>query len=143
MFSKKNNVKGSKTMTVIAEGVKIEGKIHSPGSTRIDGNLNGEIIIEKDLVIGKEGTVEADVKTHNAIIAGEFNGEMIASGEVEITSSGRFTGNLTQKDALLTVSKGGVFKGESVISDNNDIFQKETEKTRRADREMRGQATSR
>ncbi|MGM0366761.1 MAG: bactofilin family protein [Actinomycetota bacterium] len=122
VFSKKENIRGSKTVTVIAEGVKVEGKIISPGSTRIDGSVKGEIISHKELVIGKEGEVEADVKTNNAIIAGSFKGKMIASGEVEVTPTGKFMGNLTQKDALLTVSKGGVFKGESIISDNQDIF---------------------
>ncbi|MDZ7838740.1 MAG: polymer-forming cytoskeletal protein [Actinomycetota bacterium] len=91
----------------------------------MDGNLRGEIISGKELVVGKEGHVEADIKTTNATIAGYFKGDMIASGEVEITSTGKFVGTLTQKDALLTVSKGGVFKGESRISDNAEIFNME------------------
>ncbi len=47
---------------------------------------------------------------------------MISAGEVEITATGKFSGSLIQKDALLTISKGGLFKGESVISENQDIF---------------------
>ncbi len=123
MFSKKDmDLQISKTLTVIAEGVIIEGKIYSKGSTRIDGMLTGEIISANEFVIGKEGKVEANVKTNNAIIAGSFKGEMIAAGEVEITATGKFLGNLIQKDALLTIAKGGLFKGESTISDNQDIF---------------------
>lgn len=122
IFSKNENSKASKTLTVIAEGVRIEGKIYSPGSARIDGTMRGEIISGKELVVGKEGHVEANIKTTNATIAGYFKGDMIASGEVEITSTGKFVGNLIQKDALLTVSRGGVFKGESKISDNAEIF---------------------
>lgn len=126
MFSKKEseNVM-SKTLTIIAEGVFIQGKIFSHGTTRVDGKVNGEIISEKEFIIGKEGKVNANVKTSNAIISGYFKGEMIASGEVEITSTGRFVGNLIQKDALLTISKGGLFNGKSVISDNQEIFKKE------------------
>ncbi len=127
MFSKKENIRGSKTVTIIAEGVRVDGKVFSPGSTRIDGSINGEIITQKELVIGKEGKVDAKAKTSNAIIAGSFKGEMIASGEVEITPTGKFIGNLTQKDAMLTISKGGVFKGESLISDDQDIFKIEDE----------------
>ena len=128
---KETDSPGSKTLTVIAEGVYIEGKIYSRGSTRIDGTVSGEIISEKEFTIGKEGKVEANVKTNNAIIAGSFNGEMIASGGVEITATGKFIGSLTQKDALLTVQKGGLFKGQSTISDNPDIFKIEIpEKTK-------------
>jgi len=66
--------------------------------------------------------------TKDAIIAGSFKGEMTASGEVEISSTGKFIGNLTQKDALLTISKGGLFKGQSIIGSGNDAFKPVQEK---------------
>ncbi len=122
IFSKKENIRGSKTVTIIAEGVRVQGDIISPGSTRIDGSLKGKIVSQKELVIGKDADVEAAVKTTDVIIAGTFKGDMVASGEVEITPTGSFIGTLTQKDALLTVSKGGVFKGESLISDDSGVF---------------------
>ncbi|MCL6087424.1 MAG: polymer-forming cytoskeletal protein [Actinobacteria bacterium] len=126
MFSKKDLDSagaGNKTLTIIGEGVVIEGNLYSPGTTRIDGVVHGEIIAEKEIIIGKEGKVEANVRTKDATIAGSFTGNMIASGEVEITSSGKFSGNLTQKDALLTIEKGGIFKGESTISEDEKIFE--------------------
>ena len=126
MFSRKDVdsvVSNNKTLTIIGEGVVIEGNLYSPGTTRIDGVVNGEIIAEKEIIIGKEGKVEAKIKTKDAMIAGTFIGNMIASGEVEISSTGKFTGNLIQKDALLTIEKGGVFKGESVISEDQKIFE--------------------
>jgi len=126
MFSRKDIVSpspGNKALTIIAEGVLIDGTLFSPGTTRIDGRVNGEIISEKEVIIGKEGKVEAKVKTKDAVIAGAFTGNMIASGEVEITSTGKFTGNLIQRDALLTIEKGGLFKGEIVISEDQKIFE--------------------
>ncbi|MHB1274501.1 MAG: bactofilin family protein [Candidatus Humimicrobiaceae bacterium] len=127
MFAKKDidNIGSSnnKTLTIIGEGVVIEGSLYSPGTTRIDGKVTGEIIAEKEIVIGKEGKVEAKIKTKDAMIAGSFVGNMIASGEVEISSTGKFTGNLIQKDALLTIEKGGLFKGESMISEDQKIFE--------------------
>ena len=129
MLSRKSTeVKGSKNITIIAEGVKVEGKINCPGSARIDGTVNGEITIEKEIIIGKEGKVEANIRTKDAVIAGTYKGDMIASGEVEITTTGKFIGNLTQKDALLTIAKGGLFKGESLIGSNADIFKSKDEK---------------
>lgn len=113
----------NKTLTIIGEGVVIEGNLYSPGTTRIDGKVTGEIIAEKEIIIGKEGRVEAKIKTKDAVIAGNFIGNMIASGEVEISATGKFTGNLIQKDALLTIEKGGMFKGESVISEDQKIFE--------------------
>ena len=122
----------TKTLTIIAEGVSVDGKIHSRGSTRVDGNVKGEIISDKEFIVGKEGRVEANVRTSSATIAGSFKGEMIASGDVEITASGKFTGNLIQKDALLTIQKGGLFKGESIISDDQEIFKTEGTENRKS-----------
>lgn len=116
LLKREPEIKGSKTLTIIAEGVTIEGKVNSPGSTRIDGTVKGEVISDKEVIIGKEGKVNANVQTRNAVIAGSFNGEMNASGEVEISATGKFVGNLIQKEALLTIAKGGLFKGESIIS---------------------------
>ncbi len=126
MFSKKEKSSvsgGSRTLTIIGEGVIISGNLYSPGITRIDGIVTGEIIAEKELIIGKEGKVEARIKTKNATIAGSFKGNIVASGEVEITSTGKFVGHLIQKDALLTIEKGGVFRGESVISEDQKVFE--------------------
>lgn len=113
---------GSREWTIIEEGVYIEGRVYSRGSTRINGIVKGEIISEKELVIGREGKVEANIKTNTSKILGSFKGEMIASGEVEITATGRFIGNLTQKGTLLTIQKGGLFKGQSIVTDNQDIY---------------------
>ena len=120
---KKSIQRNDNTLTIIGEGVTIKGNLYSPGITRIDGKVSGEIIAEKELIIGKEGKVEAMVKTNNATVSGYFKGNMIASGEVEITSTGKFIGNLTQKDALLTIEKGGIFKGESIISEDQKLFE--------------------
>jgi cytoskeletal protein CcmA (bactofilin family) len=129
MLSRRNTeVKGTKNLTVIAEGVEVNGKINCPGSLRIDGSVKGEIITGKDTTIGKEGSVEASIKTTNAIIAGTYKGDMAATGEVEVTSTGKFIGNLTQKDALLTISKGGLFKGESTVNSGSEVFKQEDTK---------------
>ncbi len=123
MLSKnRTEAHGSKTLTIIAEGVKIEGKLYSKGSTRVDGEVFGEIVSENEFIIGREGKVEAHIRTNNAVIAGSFKGEMIAAGEIEITATGKFVGNITQKDALLTVAKGGLFKGQITISEDQELF---------------------
>ena len=54
--------------------------------------------------------------TKDAVIAGNYKGDMIATGVVEIKSTGKFTGNITQKNgSSLMIEKGGVFKGKSIV----------------------------
>jgi cytoskeletal protein CcmA (bactofilin family) len=127
-FKRDIEVTGTKNLTIIAEGVEIKGNINCPGSLRIDGEVKGEIITGKDIAVGKQGIVEANVRTTNAVIAGTYKGDMVASGEVEITQTGKFIGNLTQKDALLTIAKGALFKGGSTINPSSEVFKVKDER---------------
>ena len=138
MLSRKGaEIKGAKNVTIIAEGVKIDGKVNCPGSARIDGAVKGDIVIENEVIIGKEGKVEAKMKTKDAVVAGSYKGNMIATGEVEITATGKFIGNLTQKDALLTIAKGGLFKGESLVGDAETFKPKEEKKVTSTDQRIK------
>lgn len=122
MFSIKSN--GNNSSSIISEGVKIEGNIHFPYSVEIDGIVIGDIISDDVLIIGKEGRVESNIKTKNAVISGKFKGDMVASGMVTITTTGKFIGNLTQKGAMLSIEKGGLFKGKSIVSENKSLIKK-------------------
>ena len=54
----------------------------------------------------------ADVHTSDAIIMGQYEGNMVATGNVEITASGHATGNI-ETDSL-EISKGAFFNGNVV-----------------------------
>ena len=119
MLSVKNN--GNSHMSTISEGVEIEGKIHFSGPVKIDGSVIGDIISEETLTIGKAGIVESNIKTKNIIISGKLSGNISASGLVEITSTGRLKGNISQEDAMLKIEKGGMFRGKSIIKENEVV----------------------
>ena len=63
-------------------------------------------------MIGERGEVNAAVRTVDAIIHGTYEGDMVASGTVEITVTGRVTGNI-ETDSLV-IAKGGFFNGNVV-----------------------------
>ncbi len=119
MFGTKTNG-GSNNTTVIAEGVKIEGKLFTQGAARINGTVMGNIKSENVLTIGKNGAVESNIIAKDAIIAGSFKGKLTASGEVEITSTGRFIGDLVQRSGHFSINKGGLFSGRCIIEDGED-----------------------
>ena len=111
-----NKIGGSNIVAIIATGIVVNGKIYSPESVQIDGKVKGKIEAGNKIVIGKEGKAEANAKTKDALIAGVFEGNMFASGTVEISSTGKFFGNLTQVEPSLTIAIGGLFKGKSMVS---------------------------
>jgi cytoskeletal protein CcmA (bactofilin family) len=102
-------------ITIISDDVKIDGKLRFSRSAKIDGEVTGDIKSDDTLTISRNAKVKANIKANNAVVSGYFEGVMHASGQVEIKSTGRFVGDLIQASSNLTIEKGGVFKGKSII----------------------------
>ena len=105
-------------ITIISDDVKIDGNLIFSRSAKIDGEVTGDIKSDETLTISRNAKVKAKIKTQNSVISGYFEGVMHASGQVEIKSTGRFIGDLIQTSALLTIERGGMFKGKSIIEDD-------------------------
>ena len=96
-------------LTVVGEHAKMEGKFEIADSIQIECEVGGELQVGGKLVIGEKGVVNANVQTVDAIVMGHYDGNMVATGNVEITATGRVSGNI-QTDSLV-ISKGGFFNG--------------------------------
>jgi len=104
-------------LTVVGETAKIEGKFQIADSIQIECEVGGELRVGGKLVIGEKGVVNAAVETVDAIILGHYDGNMTATGNVEIAATGRVRGNI--KTDSLVITKGGAFKG-NVAKINDD-----------------------
>jgi cytoskeletal protein CcmA (bactofilin family) len=96
-------------LTVVGEHARMEGKFDITDSLQVECEVGGELNVGGKLVIGEKGVVNANVQTVDAIIMGHYEGNMVATGNVEIAETGRVTGNI-QTDSLV-ISKGGFFNG--------------------------------
>ncbi len=96
-------------LTITGNSAKIEGKFDITDSIQIECEIGGELKVGGKLVIDHKGSVRADVQTVDAIIHGEYEGNMVATGSVEITPTGRADGNIETNS--LVISKGGFFNG--------------------------------
>jgi len=104
-------------LTVSGETAKFEGKFEVADSIQIECAIGGELRVGGKLVIGEKGVVNANVETVDAIIMGHYDGNMTATGNVEIAATGRVSGNITTDS--LVISKGGFFNGNvSKIHEN-------------------------
>jgi cytoskeletal protein CcmA (bactofilin family) len=99
-------------LSVVGSTAQMQGRFDIAESIRIECEVGGELTVGKTLEIGPHGVVRADVRTVDAIIMGEYAGNMTATGNVEITATGRVTGNI-ETDSLV-IAKGGFFNGSVV-----------------------------
>ena len=84
MFGSKNDKSSSNTNPVatnvsnsIVEGTKITGDIIASNDIRIDGELTGNLDCNGRVIIGPQGKVEGKIQAQNAIIEGNFLGEIL------------------------------------------------------------------
>ncbi len=110
-------------LTIVGNHARIEGKLDIADSIQIECEVGGELNVGGKLVIGEKGVVTADARTVDAVVMGQYEGNMVATGNVEITSTGRVNGNI-ETDSLV-ISKGGFFNGNVVkIKDREQEAQK-------------------
>ena len=105
---------GMTLLTIVGSSAKLEGKFDIADSIQIECEVGGELTVGGKLVIGEKGVVNANVQTVDAIVMGVYEGNMVATGNVEIAETGRVTGNI-ETDSLV-ISKGGFFNGNVVKS---------------------------
>jgi cytoskeletal protein CcmA (bactofilin family) len=114
-----------KLLTISGESGAIEIKIKISGSIEINCEVKGQLGIDGQLIIQKNGYVNADVVTTDAEIIGRYEGNMEASGNVEIKETGVVNGNI--KTDSLIINKGGIFAGNVFrLSENTEIAKKKT-----------------
>ena len=97
------------TAGVIGRGLFIKGELHGEEDLVIEGRVEGEITLEKHLVIESTGVILADIQTENITIKGEMRGNMAATAKVEIHTSARVVGDIVAPRVV--IEDGAKFKG--------------------------------
>lgn len=114
-----------KLLTISGESGAIEIKIKIVGSIEVGCEVKGQLDIDGQLIIQKNGYVNADVVTTNAEIIGRYDGNMEASGNVEIKETGVVNGDI--KTDSLIINKGGIVAGNiSRLNENTETIKKKT-----------------
>lgn len=102
-------------MTNLTTDVEIKGTIKFEKTMNIDGKFEGELIANQgELIVGKTGTVKADVKVKNATIEGRLDGNLEAAEKVELKQNAQLIGDLQAK--TLVIEEGVVFVGQCNVN---------------------------
>ena len=99
--------------TVVGATVKIEGDLVSEGDIRVDGIVAGKIKTSKNLYVGPQASIEADVEAANAWLAGAVKGDVKIKESLIIQETGKVSGNIAC--ARLAISEGASFSGSCTM----------------------------
>lgn len=96
-------------ITQIGHSVTIKGDINGNSDVRVAGNVVGGISIEGELIVERQGVVEAEIKTTTAVVAGSVKGNIECSDKLILESTSQFEGNIKTK--RLIIQEGAIFQG--------------------------------
>jgi cytoskeletal protein CcmA (bactofilin family) len=103
---------------IIAAKTVIKGELTGDEDVIVEGNVDGQIRITRDLRVGANGVVKATVEAQSIIVSGELIGDCQASVRVEIQATGRLTGNI--RAPKIVIAEGAMFRGNSDMSARKD-----------------------
>ena len=121
-------------VTNMTADVEIKGTIKFSHILKIDGKFEGEMITDEgDVIVGKTGSIKANIKVKNAIIEGHVDGNIVASEKVELKERAQLIGDL--KARTLVIEEGVVFVGKCNV--NPDGFKMENPNFKEGKKEER------
>jgi cytoskeletal protein CcmA (bactofilin family) len=100
-------------VTILGEGVVLEGDLRFSGVTRVYGTLRGRISAApgSSIILMETAVVEGDLDVDSLVIAGFVRGTIRASGRVSIEGTGRVIGNVDTKK--IAIEFGAYLEGET------------------------------
>ena len=108
----------SEDITIISNGVKVEGKVSSNGSIRLDGIIQGDIVCQGNITIGDSGEVYGKVNGQSITIGGKVEGIINAKEKLMLESKANLKGDVFTK--ILVVEAGARFDGKSNMGESRE-----------------------
>ena len=110
--------------TVIAEGLKIEGRVTAEGLVEVNGHIEGELHCTS-LLISHKGRITGTIQAERVVVDGTVEGP-IEGGSVVLKSRAHVVGDIHHQ--ALAIERGAFFDGRSVQLRGNGQTAKKLER---------------
>ena len=109
---KKKKPAQASSASIITPGTSIKGEIRCEGNILLNGEFEGIIISQSEVVVGKSGRVIGEIQAAKLLVSGEFRGNF--TGEViDIMPYGKVYGDVKVNN--IVIEPNAVFEGETKI----------------------------
>ena len=109
---KKKKATPVSSASIITPGTSIKGEIRCEGNILINGEMEGGIFSQSEVVVGKSGRVTGEIQAQKLLVSGEFRGNF--TGEViDIMPYGKVYGDVKVNNII--IEPNAVFEGETKI----------------------------
>ena len=115
---KEKNARGATNTveTLIGPRVVIHGDVSFSGGLYVEGKIIGKVIANEGaaavLTIAEQGSIEGEVRTPAAVIAGQLSGDVYATERIELAANARVQGNIHYK--VVEMAAGAMITGRLI-----------------------------
>jgi cytoskeletal protein CcmA (bactofilin family) len=102
-------------ISIIGPGMRVTGDCQTEGTLRIEGTVEGTIRAGKAVVLGKDGVVDGDISTQDAVIGGRVTGSIVAESRLELQATCVVDGEIRAR--RLKLDEGGKLTGTVQIGE--------------------------
>lgn len=102
-------------ISIIGPGMRVVGDCESEGTLRIEGSVEGTVRAGKAVVVGKDGVVDGDIDTQDAVIGGRVTGSITAESRLELQATCVVEGEVRAR--RIKLEEGGKVNGTVEIGD--------------------------
>jgi cytoskeletal protein CcmA (bactofilin family) len=106
------------SMTFIGEGTRIVGDMSVEHDLRIEGSIKGAVSVGGTLVLSITGSIEGDVVSRSASLAGRLTGNVRVQEKLVLEEKSVLQGDMFARE--LVVQEGAIFQGMCSMDTTRD-----------------------
>jgi cytoskeletal protein CcmA (bactofilin family) len=111
-----NGAPPESVISIIGPGMTVIGECQTDGTIRIEGRVEGVVRAGKAVVVGKDGAVDGDVITQDAVISGRVSGSLVAESRLELQATCRIDGEVRAR--RMQLEEGAILNGRVQMGEN-------------------------
>jgi len=97
------------SISVFAEGLKLEGDVESLSDVRVDGSILGNVSSQRKVMIGEKGKITGNIRAQEVCVMGVMTGDIVVEGLAKIGSTGKYKGKIVS--ASIEIEPGADVEG--------------------------------
>ena len=106
--------------SIITQGTKVSGAINSNDTLHVDGEIDGDIVVNNIIIIGKSGIVNGNIKAQKVICSGKVDG-FIECETIEILQGAELSYKLVAGVVIIDGKFEGEIIARNVLVDTHGI----------------------
>ncbi len=112
--------------TIIGKGTTVHGNMHINGFIRLDGDIDGNLETDGNVIIGDGARLRGDVKAKSVIVGGIVVGSILAQESIKVLAGAVVLGDIISRK--VQIEDMTTFNGRCISIKDDELFEKESDK---------------